>query len=330
MVRLRGFPFSNGTFPSDRSKEKIRSDAHLPCRRNTSWTKRLRRYRMETMAFPDASQPDIARASLKDEQVLEGLEEEVQELARRTMGTRNALKYRKANRATTRLLYSLLTSTRGASTLGEEFCDLVQVRADGTRTKGWQRICLAFLRAMKPYAEEYATRGDWASPYEAFMKLHCALFYLRGTYHDVSMRLTGTRLAFVGQMLEERPSYAPLGVLLLLQLVQYPWSWWQAHRRRENASVARTDAQESFKVLTYQGEEWKAERTREGEDQDRPSTAQRCALCLARREGPTSTPCGHVFCWNCVVSWCKQKPECPLCRAPLQLAELVLVNHSDY
>ncbi|KAG6964475.1 hypothetical protein JG688_00007674 [Phytophthora aleatoria] len=30
---------------------------------------------------------------------------------------------------------------------------------------------------------------------------------------------------------------------------------------------------------------------------------------------PAVTPCGHVFCWECIVGWCqKNKAECPLCR----------------
>ncbi|WFC99243.1 peroxisome biogenesis factor 10 [Malassezia yamatoensis] len=53
----------------------------------------------------------------------------------------------------------------------------------------------------------------------------------------------------------------------------------------------------------------------------------RCILCMDRRtpEAGNSavTECGHVFCWDCITNWVKEKQECPLCRQAFQPNKLI-------
>lgn len=35
--------------------------------------------------------------------------------------------------------------------------------------------------------------------------------------------------------------------------------------------------------------------------------ARNCTLCLEERTDSCSTECGHLFCWNCIVGWGREK-----------------------
>lgn len=45
-----------------------------------------------------------------------------------------------------------------------------------------------------------------------------------------------------------------------------------------------------------------------------PKQQRRCTLCLEPMKDPSSTTCGHTFCFTCILDWLGEKQECPLCR----------------
>lgn len=52
-----------------------------------------------------------------------------------------------------------------------------------------------------------------------------------------------------------------------------------------------------------------------------------CPLCLNERNETISTPCGHLFCLECLIEWMRVKSECPMCRTPCPINSCIpLIN----
>lgn len=55
-----------------------------------------------------------------------------------------------------------------------------------------------------------------------------------------------------------------------------------------------------------------------------PKQQRKCTLCLEPMKDPSSTTCGHTFCFTCILDWLGEKQECPLCR------QRVLSQHGGF
>jgi peroxin-10 len=213
--------------------------------------------------YPFAAAPDIIRSHQKDAYFEGILLNHLSNLIRRLYGARFLHTYTSEARTFSELLYLGLTTFIGNRTLGEEYCDIIQIEDDSLKLPAISRRSGYILTSiLLPYSlakllplfrsrirtklesnlrhlSRKKQQKSFTYKLQNYLLTHLStitspspihaltltVFYFTGSYYQLSKRLWGLRYIFTKRIApsEARVGYEVLGVLLVLQMSVQAW-----------------------------------------------------------------------------------------------------------
>ena len=306
--------------------------------------------------FNMAQQPEILHGFNKDNEMIYALRQKVLDVCDKTI-PQQVSRYAHWLNAGSSLLYYASNSMRLQQTLGEEYAYLRQYNdrdhvyisrkrlflyvlietfgeavimrhigkivdkwigkhvdvEEGKRTSAVKRVVAAIARSV----------GDWQSVLGNILKVHTGVFYLSGNYYSIAKRLAGIKYMQTVKIEAHGFNYRRIGLLMMFQLslslVVFLYKMYREYRNIVHIETREKKEEEDDGDL-------KDEKMTEGKENKKKSKVK-CGICFEKLTSPSVIPCGHVYCWDCIMRSSQFKSECPGCRKAFDPKEIVFLSN---
>lgn len=306
--------------------------------------------------FNLAQQPEIIHGENKDKELLSNFKQKLLDFLEHIVPAQMLFRNASWIGGLTSLIYYGANSMRLRQTLGEEYAYLRQYNVHDHVFISKKRLVLYVLletfgetvilkfissilnKWIRKHVEEAPQEthtlsllnrlglaicrqaGDSQSIFAAIMKFHTAVFYLDGSYLTLTKRISGIRFLQSVKIPQHAFTYKRIGLLILFQL--FISLGLMAYRITRDT----IDSGKPTKIIERRSDNLDIADGLQKNDQYGSKTLN-CGICFDTLAGPSAIPCGHVFCWDCIVKSSQFKGECPSCRKSFETKEITFLGN---